>query len=607
MKHLHHIIAIAIFMLLLAACGRKGGNDAVYADGLSVVEMRDRGMAALNRSEADVAIKIGTALLDPAKYDQTANGSAAAIYGRIILGQGMMLAGDVQKTYSYLHEAEKMCRTAHNDSALASVYNGLGVYFLNTEDDYAQSLKCMFAGIEAAKRSKNERLHSILLANVGVTYQMYNDPNALRYGMECYYRGKKLNDGKLQYMGAITAAKALARNKEYTQAQKLLEEAETLMHANGMHDEPALFTTFGIMYWDKGDYDKARGYFEEAIANIRGINVEYNPYIYLANIHSKQGNYAKAEKLLRTAYAKSVNSKDHFYRKDIVNNLTILLERQGRGAEAAKLRESEAAVESEVNNDEKSQTIVSLRHRYDIERAENEILRREGEVREKKVLLWVLTGVLLVIAACGTGILVMYRRKSRLYEAIVRQASESARQEGILRTALREIEEKYVPEVVPLPEAADPTASPASPPTPAADAEDGADEPDDAADDEAGADADRFLIELQARFEALMADPAVYADKEVSKEKVARLLGTNRTYVSRMVNRIYGVNFPAYVNSLRIKEAIRVLSDPMNDTPLKTLADDIGYSSMTTFYAKFKEETGMTPASFRQKAKSMNS
>ncbi len=99
-----------------------------------------------------------------------------------------------------------------------------------------------------------------------------------------------------------------------------------------------------------------------------------------------------------------------------------------------------------------------------------------------------------------------------------------------------------------------------------------------------------------------MLDPAVYTDNLITKEKIARMLGTNRTYISRLVNERYGMTFTRYINSLRIKEAVRRLSDPADPTSLKDLADMLGFNSMTTFYSQFNACTGMTPASFRNQS-----
>jgi AraC-like DNA-binding protein len=63
------------------------------------------------------------------------------------------------------------------------------------------------------------------------------------------------------------------------------------------------------------------------------------------------------------------------------------------------------------------------------------------------------------------------------------------------------------------------------------------------------------------------------------------------------------MSFTYYVNRFRIEEAIRQLSDPANDVPLKALASELGFNSLSTFYNLFQSAVGMTPAQYRSKVK----
>jgi len=87
----------------------------------------------------------------------------------------------------------------------------------------------------------------------------------------------------------------------------------------------------------------------------------------------------------------------------------------------------------------------------------------------------------------------------------------------------------------------------------------------------------------------------------ITKAKVAEMLDTNSTYLSQAINEQTGQTFTAYIGALRIKEAIRLISDPQDTTPIKAVCSEVGFSSMTTFYSLFQQTTGMTPATYRQK------
>ena len=61
------------------------------------------------------------------------------------------------------------------------------------------------------------------------------------------------------------------------------------------------------------------------------------------------------------------------------------------------------------------------------------------------------------------------------------------------------------------------------------------------------------------------------------------------------------LSFTHYVNRFRIEEAIRLLSDPNNETPLKAISTELGFNSISTFYNLFQSSVGMTPSQYRNK------
>lgn len=73
----------------------------------------------------------------------------------------------------------------------------------------------------------------------------------------------------------------------------------------------------------------------------------------------------------------------------------------------------------------------------------------------------------------------------------------------------------------------------------------------------------------------------------------------NDSYFSRMFKRFTGEGFNAYVNSLKISEAVGLLEN--TDLSAEEIAEKVGYADVKTFYARFKKSTGTTPGAFRQK------
>lgn len=607
-------ILLLILMLASTAC-RRSLTPAQHNE---LHRLRTEGLKYLNTAKVDEAIAVGSTLLDSTKFSQSASNYHAAIYGRIILGQAYYMADSIEKAYTYLHEAETLCLEHKNDSALASVYNGLGLYATNVENDYTRGLSYLFKGIDAAKRAHNERLHSILLSNISTLYAFNNDPNGIHYAMECYHHGKKTQDRFLQYIGAVSTAMALILTQDYEGAQKFVSEAETLLHSNEINDYSTFSYTYGLLHERMGNTKEAMYYYTEAL-KVPPLFRDIRAHIALADIYQAGGNPAKAEALLRQALKISSNGHSRKFRHVILKNLARCLENRGKNAESEMMIKAVMREDSLLQAKTTQEIVDHLKLKYDIERTEKEIARQNNELRYNSTVIYFMTWISVLVMIGALSCYVLYRRKSKLYTSIVRQASEAAKMEESLRLTIKRLESDRnvssdtapqisttVTQIASISGTSTPKESLGSSATEESADSSVAKDSGFTSKSSSAADTPDYPDFLHAQFEALMEDRNVYTDNTISKEKVAKMLCTNRTYISKLVNHVYRMTFTEFINSLRIKEAIRRLSDSTDDTPLKILSEQLGYNSMTTFYSKFKDETGMTPASFRQKAKSLD-
>ncbi|MDA6815892.1 hypothetical protein OSL60_27290, partial [Escherichia coli] len=65
---------------------------------------------------------------------------------------------------------------------------------------------------------------------------------------------------------------------------------------------------------------------------------------------------------------------------------------------------------------------------------------------------------------------------------------------------------------------------------------------------------DEKSLELFRTLERIMREEKIYKDNFITKDKVAEILGTNRTYLSRIINEQSKLSFTHYVNRFRIEE-----------------------------------------------------
>lgn len=89
---------------------------------------------------------------------------------------------------------------------------------------------------------------------------------------------------------------------------------------------------------------------------------------------------------------------------------------------------------------------------------------------------------------------------------------------------------------------------------------------------------------------------------DFSLEALARLVGSNSSYVSQTINAVYGKNFSNFVNEYRVRLACRKLADieRYGNITIRGVGESVGYSSYGTFIKVFKNITGMPPSLYQK-------
>jgi len=99
---------------------------------------------------------------------------------------------------------------------------------------------------------------------------------------------------------------------------------------------------------------------------------------------------------------------------------------------------------------------------------------------------------------------------------------------------------------------------------------------------------------LMDAFKQYMVKEQGFLNPNLTIEEISRILNTNRTYVSKLVNLYYGMPFRDYLNSLRMNYAKQLMTDEP-DASLEYIAVKSGFQSSTQFIRKFRETEGVTP------------
>ena len=110
-----------------------------------------------------------------------------------------------------------------------------------------------------------------------------------------------------------------------------------------------------------------------------------------------------------------------------------------------------------------------------------------------------------------------------------------------------------------------------------------------------GEETDEAYSDIEALIDKHCVNSGLYLQHDVTLEQLARIMSTNRTYLSRYFSS-KGTNYNTYINDLRIAHFIELYRDAASTNravTLQQLAQESGYHSYSTFSAAFKNRMGL--------------
>ena len=503
-------------------------------------------------------------------------------YALIYQGQARIMLGKTQEGLQDLLGAKRLAEIQHNDSALCSVYNGLGLYEQNVTCDYYRSLNYYREGCDIAERCGHRLLYCLLVANIAEVLTLRNEEAGLEYAEKCYLLGRQNNDPYLIYCGAISMARNLCLNRKMEEAWRYTREADRLSKRYDFKNRSDIYNTYGEIALEAGDYMKAGLYYEQAIREHGFSQAAYvvSTYVGYGRALIAQKKYKSALEKLQIGKEISEKNITSLFRREVYLLLSACYDRLGEPKEALEYYKKYTAESFRLYNEDKERTEKELMVRYDTEKRNKELAQKNMLLQKEQNRVMALVGITFVVLIVVLLFYINYRRKNRLYKQIVRESVDWLAKERQFSKRIAE-QEKQLQELI----------------------------------GKAGAvDGGRYSgsslnkdsqQELFGRLERLMQNDQVYKNSLFTREKMAELLGTNRTYLSQTINEQTGLTFTHYMNKYRIEEARRILADPQDDTPIKAIAADLGFSSVTTFYTLFKAVVQMSPDQYRKHARSL--
>lgn len=107
--------------------------------------------------------------------------------------------------------------------------------------------------------------------------------------------------------------------------------------------------------------------------------------------------------------------------------------------------------------------------------------------------------------------------------------------------------------------------------------------------------------QLAIQLEQLMREESLYRQGELSLAQLAARLGVSVHQASELLNVHLGVNFYDYLNRYRLDYASSLLRNPRCEWRILDIAFESGFSNKNSFYRCFRATFGQTPVEYRNR------
>lgn len=559
--------SIIVALLMLSACrsaGERNAGESPHGDIDGRITAHIQAIkACFERQDSRRSTELSIALRDSGK---AAGDMKAYLYGLVYLAQSRYLAAETDSLPAAIDEALALADRQQDYWALATIHNLQGSYALFCQMDYGKGLTHLMEGLRYAELSGDVSRLFPLKSNLALAYYFRNDPAGLQYAVEVYELGREHRNEFMVFTGAVITSYMHYMLGQYDRALEYIEYALPL--ADAYSDQRGVYARYGDILMALGRKEEAVRSYRKALAegNDTGRFSDIDAHLGYGLYLKESGRYAEALEMMRQGKGSAAGRRQSQKLYLLYYNISSLYEMLNDPASALKYYKLYHAEIDSLFNVRQEKAISDLNIKYEKERHANE-LRLQNLAWQKRLQVVVL--LLIIAAILAVGASVLYYRKERGYRQILKLRHEAMEKEKWYRAQLERCSDRTALET----------------------------------DFRTEVGQNDKLYELFSRLQELMSVGEIYRRHDLSREAVAAMLSTNRTYLSEAISRHTGLSFVYYVNSFRLDAAVKILSDPDNETPIKALVHELGFHSMSTFYRLFLAAKGIPPSQFREEHK----
>ncbi len=458
--------------------------------------------------------------------------------------------GNMEKTLMYIKKALFLNLQRKDTLLLASNYGNIGLLYDNLgQSDSA--IKYYQKSIKYAGLTNNFTAVAKSHINLALLFtDVKNYKLALKHNFKAektYLEIKNFTDLPILYnnIGSIYKINKLSDSAYfyYSRGLYLADSLELIF------SQAKLLQSLGNLYVQKVQYTDALKHFEESLklsTDLGNIYLITDNYLCLGELYYKQNKSDNAIKYFKLSLENGIKLNNSHTKQTSLQMLSEIYKQKGDYFEAINYLKQHITIKDSLTNENFREKLAEFEVKHETEKKEKELLEQKINVQEKENTIHIITITLIIIFISSIVILRLYILKKNALKKLIEKNIEVSSQRKHIRLKPNEKEKL-----------------------------------------------------LFKRLNDYLQNEKAYLNHNLTIEELAKILKTNRTELSNVINKIAKKQFNSFINELRVNEAINYIVDHNYKNPLiEELAKNAGFKSPSVFYKCFKEITGVTPLYF---------
>lgn len=482
--------------------------------------------------------------------------------------------------------------------ALALLESGI-IYY--EQFNYSKSMELLLDCQRICESNGFSDVLADVYRSIGNIYSIHSDfERGSLFYVKSLNIADSINDNALKIKALNNLVGAYSFDGKHAEAKRCYEDMSELS-SNDVFYRYDLYVDGGLIAAAENNVgDAAKNYkaaADYATANGMGIKYSGAAYSCLSNLYRKIGQADSALHYLHVNEQAARNAHQNDLLSETLHGLSELYRMQGNVKLAQQYQTEYLDLSDKIFNQREFNSLKNAEFMYELNKSTEIIsnlnqqkMQKDEQISNQRRMLWILSVGTLVVMVL---FLIIYRQKVRLakaYNDLFDKNKTNLENEKSYLVRLHDLETRLesfrtVHSAESLSRESDSEMEDINPTLPG-----------------------RLQGTLEKSIMGVMEQIDVLCDPDFSVNRLAEMVDSNSTYVSRVINEMYGKNFRTVLNECRIKESMKRLGDKENygNYTIKAIAESVGYKSQSNFIAVFTKYTGIKPSMYQKIALKRN-